>query len=89
MWKRLGLIWAATRGDAVLVWRALRHPQSPAWLKLGVAALFFYLLLPIDIIPDFIPVLGVVDDVLIVTFGLKFLLKRLPAAVLAAVRGAA
>jgi uncharacterized membrane protein YkvA (DUF1232 family) len=78
MWKRLAVIWAALRGDLGLLWRALRHPQSPAWLKLGVAALCFYLVSPIDLIPDFIPFLGAVDDVLIVTLGVKWLLKKLP-----------
>jgi uncharacterized membrane protein YkvA (DUF1232 family) len=81
MFKRLALIWAALRGDLRMLWRALRHPMSPAWLKLGVVALGLYLLFPIDFIPDFIPGLGVVDDVLIITFGVRALLKRLPAAV--------
>jgi uncharacterized membrane protein YkvA (DUF1232 family) len=79
MFKRLALIWVALRSDLRLLWLALRHPQSPGWLKLGVAALGLYLLLPIDFIPDFIPGLGVVDDVLVVTFGVRALLKRLPA----------
>ncbi len=79
MVKRLAVIWVAVRGDLKLLWRALRHPQAPAWLKVGAAALAAYLLLPIDLIPDVIPVLGAVDDVLIVTFGIKWLLARLPA----------
>jgi uncharacterized membrane protein YkvA (DUF1232 family) len=78
MWKRLVLIWTALRGDLTELWRALRHPQSPAWLKLGAAALCLYLISPIDLIPDFIPFLGAVDDVLIVTLGVKWLLKKLP-----------
>jgi uncharacterized membrane protein YkvA (DUF1232 family) len=78
MYKRLAVIWAALRGDLKLLWRALRHPASPGWLKLGVAGLLLYLLFPIDLIPDFIPFLGAVDDVLILTFGVKWLLKKLP-----------
>ncbi len=64
MYKRLAIIWAALRGDLTMLWRALRHPQSPAWLKLGVAGLCLYLISPIDLVPDFIPFLGAVDDVL-------------------------
>ena len=82
MWKRLVVIFAALRGDLKVLWFALRHPQSPAWLKLGVVGLLFYLLLPIDLIPDFIPIIGWLDDVVILTFGVKWLLKRLPASVL-------
>ena len=81
MYKRLAIIWAALRGDLTMLWRALRHPQSPAWLKLGVAGLCLYLISPIDLVPDFIPFLGAVDDVLVVTLGVKWLLKKLPASV--------
>jgi uncharacterized membrane protein YkvA (DUF1232 family) len=81
MWKRLVVIFAALRGDLKVLWHALKHPQSPGWLKLGVAGLLFYLLLPIDLIPDFIPIIGALDDVIILTFGIKWLLKKLPAQV--------
>ena len=36
MWKRLALLWTVVRGDARKLWRALRHPASPGWLKVGV-----------------------------------------------------
>lgn len=78
MWKRLTVIFAALRGDLKVLWYALRHPAAPGWLKLGVAGLVGYLLLPIDIIPDVIPVIGAIDDIVIITFGVKWLLKRLP-----------
>jgi uncharacterized membrane protein YkvA (DUF1232 family) len=78
MWKRLAIIFAALRTDLKVLWFALQHAQSPGWLKLGVVGLLFYLLLPIDLIPDFIPVIGAIDDVLILTFGVKWLLKKLP-----------
>jgi uncharacterized membrane protein YkvA (DUF1232 family) len=87
MFKRLGLIGLALKGDLRLLWRALRHPQSPGWFKLGVAALLFYLILPIDLIPDVIPLVGAIDDVLILTLGVKWLLKRLPADMLCEIRG--
>lgn len=79
MWKRLVVIWAALRGDLQLLWRALRHPAAPNWLKLGVVALVLYLFMPLDLIPDVIPFVGAIDDVLVLTFGIKWLLKKLPA----------
>lgn len=72
--------------DVVTVYFAARDPQAPwgarclAWL---VAA---YALSPIDLIPDFIPVLGYVDDVLIVPLGLLLVLHLLPDEVLARAR---
>lgn len=80
MWKRLSVLWTVIRGDARLLWRALRHPQAPTWLKVGAAALVAYVIWPIDLIPEFLPVIGVVDDLVIVPLGIRFLLDRLPPA---------
>ena len=79
MWKRLTLLWTVVRGDARQLWFALRHPAAPKWLKVGTALIILYVLSPIDLIPDFIPLLGVMDDVVLVPLAIRFLLKRLPA----------
>jgi uncharacterized membrane protein YkvA (DUF1232 family) len=79
MWKRLSLLWSVIRGDARLLWRALRHPQSPRWLTPAVLLLVAYVLWPVDLIPEAIPFLGVVDDVVLVPLAIRFLLDRLPA----------
>ncbi|MEO5698060.1 MAG: YkvA family protein [Burkholderiaceae bacterium] len=79
MFKRISVLWALVKGDARLLWRALRHPLSPGWLKLGVAGLALYVLSPIDLIPDVIPILGVLDDIVIVPLVIRWLLGRLPA----------
>ena len=79
MWKRLTLLWTVVRGDARQLWFALRHPAAPKWLKVGTALIVLYVLSPIDLIPDFIPLLGVMDDVVLVPLAIRFLLKRLPA----------
>ena len=81
MWKRLVLLWAVVRGDARMLWRALRHPLSPRWLKPAVAVMVLYVVSPIDLIPDAIPFLGLVDDVVLVPLAMRFVLKRLPATV--------
>ncbi|MFO1266621.1 MAG: YkvA family protein [Rubrivivax sp.] len=80
MWKRLSVLWTVVRGDARLLWRALRHPHSPGWLKLGTLAIVAYVLWPVDLIPDFIPFLGAVDDIVLVPLAIRFLLDRLPGA---------
>ncbi len=79
MFKRISLLWSLVRGDARLLWRALRHPQSPGWLKLGTLGVVLYVISPIDLIPDVIPVIGVLDDIVLVPLAIRFLLKRLPA----------
>jgi uncharacterized membrane protein YkvA (DUF1232 family) len=79
MWKRLSVILSVVKGDARLLWRALRHPHAPGWLKFGVAGIVLYLLSPVDLIPDVVPVLGVMDDIVIVPLAIGWLLKRLPA----------
>jgi uncharacterized membrane protein YkvA (DUF1232 family) len=66
------------RGDARQLWFALRHPEAPGWLKLGTALIVLYVFSPIDLIPDVLPVIDVVDDVLLVTLAIRWLLKRLP-----------
>lgn len=78
MLKRLTLLWALLRGDARQLWFALRHPAAPGWLKVGTGLIALYLVSPIDIIPDFLPVIGVVDDLVLVPLAIRWLLKRLP-----------
>jgi len=79
MWKRAVVLWRVLRGDARRLWFALRHPAAPTWLKVGTALLVLYLVSPIDLIPDAIPVLGVVDDLVLIPLAIRWLLARLPA----------
>jgi len=78
MFRRLTLLWTVLRGDAHQLWLALRHPGSPGWLKLGVALIALYLLSPIDLLPDFLPGIGIVDDLVLVPLAIRWLLRRLP-----------
>jgi uncharacterized membrane protein YkvA (DUF1232 family) len=86
MFKRVALFWTLLRGEARVLWRALRHPDAPGWLKLGTAAIALYTLSPVDLLPDLIPFFGAVDDVLVITFGIRWLLSRLPPHIASAVR---
>ncbi len=87
MWKRLSLLWTVVRGDARLLWLALKHPLSPGWLKPAVALMVIYVVSPVDLIPDVIPILGLMDDVVLVPLAIRFVLKRLPARVRADIEG--
>jgi uncharacterized membrane protein YkvA (DUF1232 family) len=78
MWKRAVVLWRVVRGDARRLWFALRHPAAPTWLKVGTGLIVLYVLSPIDLIPDLVPVLGVVDDLVLVPLAIRWLLGRLP-----------
>ena len=45
------------------MWFALRHPLAPPWLKPAVALVALYLISPIDLLPEAIPFVGLVDDI--------------------------
>ena len=79
MLKRLSVLWVAVRGDARRLWTALRHPEAPLWLKLGSAGLVLYLISPVDLLPDVIPVLGLVDDLVLFPVAMRWMLNRLTA----------
>jgi uncharacterized membrane protein YkvA (DUF1232 family) len=81
MLKRLSVIWTVVRGDARVMWHALKHPQAPGWLKLAVAGLLVYLISPVDLIPDMLPVAGVVDDLVLIPLAIGYLIRKLPAQV--------
>lgn len=80
-------IWARQlKRDGVTLWFACKHPETPWYAKALGVFVVAYALSPIDLIPDFIPVLGYVDDVLLLP-GLIWLAIRLtPAPVLAECR---
>lgn len=57
-------------------------PRLPPYTRVGLALLVAYLALPIDLIPDFIPVLGQVDDILMLAVGGLLLVRSVPRAVI-------
>lgn len=60
---------------AVLLRRLLADHAVPWWSRLLVGVLVIYLLSPIDLVPDFLPVIGYADDVLVVVWVLRTLVK--------------
>lgn len=63
---------------ARLVWGLARDPRVPNTQKLILVGIVGYLLMPIDVLPDFIPILGQLDDVAIVLLGLDLFIKAAP-----------
>ena len=61
---------------------AYRDPRTPWYAKFFIACVVAYALSPIDLIPDFIPVLGYVDDMLIIPVGIVIALRMIPPDVL-------
>lgn len=66
----------------VALWLAARDPRVPLPAKIAAAAVAAYALSPIDLIPDFIPVLGYLDDVILVPLGIVLAVSLIPPDVL-------
>ncbi len=66
------------RIDAHAIWLAARDRQAPWYARAFGLLIAAYALSPIDMVPDFIPILGLIDDALIIPFGIWLFLKRLP-----------
>lgn len=83
-----GLVaWARRlRGDALALWFCARDPRTPVVPKLLALALAAYAFSPIDLIPDFIPILGYLDELILLPAGLWLCLKLIPSPVLADAR---
>ncbi len=68
--------------EAQVFYFAFKHPRMPWYAKLVVAGTAAYLLSPIQLIPSFIPVIGFLDDLLVLVVGVKLLRKIIPPDVL-------
>lgn len=79
--------WArAIKRDVVALWLAARDPRVPWYAKAMAAAVAAYALSPIDLIPDFVPVLGYLDDLLIVPLGIMLAVRLIPRPIMADLR---
>ncbi len=79
--------WAeAIKRDVVALYIAGRDPRVPWYVKLAAVAVAAYALSPIDLIPDFIPVLGYLDEVIILPVALFLVIKMIPAPLMAEFR---
>jgi uncharacterized membrane protein YkvA (DUF1232 family) len=82
--------WARSlKRDIVALWIAGRDPRVPWYAKAVAAAVAAYALSPIDLIPDFIPVLGYLDDLIIVPLGIMLAVRLIQPALMAEFRAEA
>ena len=77
------------KGETFALYFAARHPETPWYAKLFVAGVVAYALSPIDLIPDFVPVLGYLDDLILVPLGIAVAIRMIPPTVLAECRARA
>jgi len=79
--------WAsALKVDVIALWLAARNSRTPFIAKLIAASVAGFALSPIDLIPDFIPVLGYLDDLIIVPLGIALAIRLIPPALMAEFR---
>lgn len=75
--------------DLVAIALAVRDPRVPWYAKAVGACVVAYALSPIDLIPDFVPLLGYLDDLVVVPLGLMLMLRLIPAPIMAEHRAVA
>lgn len=79
-WARL------LKRDVVALYLAARSPLTPWHARVAAACVAAYALSPVDLIPDFVPVLGYLDDLLIVPLGIWLVIRMIPADLMAGFR---
>lgn len=66
------------RGKLSLLWRMFRDPDVPTTAKTVLPLLIAYVAMPFDIVPDFIPLLGQLDDLVVIAAGMTLFLALTP-----------
>ena len=74
------------KNNVMAMYFAMRHPETPAYAKVFAAIIVGYALSPIDLIPDFIPILGYLDEVILLPLCITLAIKMVPPQVLEACR---
>jgi uncharacterized membrane protein YkvA (DUF1232 family) len=77
------------KSQVIALWFCRSDPRTPLLAKLVVALVVGYALSPVDLIPDFIPVLGLLDELLILPLGIALAVRLIPADVWSAARARA
>lgn len=78
MLLRLGRLFRTVGRDILVFWYASRHPATPRLMKLVALLLAVYVFSPLDLIPDWLVGLGLVDDISLIALGIPALLKLMP-----------
>ena len=77
------------KAETYALYLAAHHPETPWYAKFVVAGVVAYAFSPIDLIPDFVPVLGYLDDLILIPMGIALAIKMIPPPVLAECRAQA
>jgi uncharacterized membrane protein YkvA (DUF1232 family) len=70
------------KAETYALYLAARHPGTPWYAKLLVAGIVAYALSPIDLIPDFVPVLGYLDELVLIPLGIALAIRIIPSSIL-------
>ena len=66
------------KSNVLALYLASRHPSTPLFAKILTGLIVAYALSPIDLIPDFIPVLGLLDDIILLPLGIYIAIRMIP-----------
>ena len=80
-WRRWVGRWfdlGSLRVQLLALWKLFKHPDTPLAPKLVAIAVLAYAVSPIDLIPDFIPVLGLLDDIILLPLGVALAVRLTP-----------
>ncbi|MBA4369162.1 MAG: hypothetical protein C0403_16160 [Desulfobacterium sp.] len=77
------------KAETFALYLAARDPRTPWYARLLVAGIVAYALSPIDLIPDFVPILGYLDDLILIPIGIALAIKLVPHQVLVECRARA
>ena len=89
LWQRLRFWARLVLRDGLTLYVAARHPRTPRLAKLLALLVAAYALSPIDLIPDVIPVLGILDELILLPIAIALISRLIPAEVMAESRAAA
>jgi uncharacterized membrane protein YkvA (DUF1232 family) len=89
VWRRLKDWARAVRRDVHALWLAARDPRTPWYARAFALAIAAYALSPIDLIPDFVPVLGYLDEVILLPPAILLAVRLVPPELMAEHRAAA
>jgi uncharacterized membrane protein YkvA (DUF1232 family) len=70
------------KAETFALYLVARHPETPWYAKFFVAGIVAYAFSPIDLIPDFVPVLGYLDDLILIPMGIALAIRMVPPSVL-------
>jgi len=79
MWKQAA---RNLKAETQALYLAYKHPDTPWYAKIFAGLVLAFAFSPIDLVPDFIPVFGYLDDLILVPLGITFALKMIPATVM-------